>query len=64
MKYIERCADSKKLAVDGKELARMLYNEAKRIRRYVGTHPKCFDGLKTCYSGGCAFKTVYEEKNK
>ena len=64
MKYKERCADSKKLAVDGKELARMLYNETKRLRRYVSTHPECSYGLKNCNSGGCAFKAVYEEENK
>lgn len=64
MKYKERCVDSKKLAVDGREIARLLYNEAKRLRRYVSNHTECNFGLKTCYSDSCKFKTVCEEESK
>ncbi len=64
MKYKERCEHSKKLAEDGKEYAKMLYNEAKRLRRYISNHPDCCDGMKICYSSGCDFKVTIEEEDK
>ena len=38
-KYSERSQASEKLAKDGKELARLLYNEVARVRRYIKSHP-------------------------
>ena len=64
MKYKERCEHSKTLAEEGKEYAKLLYNEAKRFRRYISSHPDCCNGLRTCYSSCCEFKVVCEEENK
>ena len=38
LKYQERSAQNKRMAEDGLELARKLYSEAKRLRRYQSAH--------------------------
>ena len=54
LKYQERSAQNKKLAEDGLILARMLYNEAKRLRRYQTSHSD-IDLLTVakCFKSGC-----------
>jgi len=40
IQYRERSAKNKKLSEDGLQLARKLYNEVKRLRRYRKNHPE------------------------
>lgn len=40
IEYQERCSQCKNIAEEGLLLTRMLYNEVKRIRRYLKNHPE------------------------
>lgn len=40
IEYQERCNQCKTMAEEGLSLARMLYNEVKRVRRYLKNHPE------------------------
>lgn len=45
-KYTQRIKDAEKLAADGYEITKLLYNEAKRLRRLSKNHPEQF---QNCY---------------
>lgn len=47
-KYTARMKDSKMLAEKGLEYSRLLYNEAKRIRRLKKDHSEAFDNVDPC----------------
>ena len=52
--YSQRLNDRRKLAEDGVEMARLLYNEAKRIRRIEHNHPeKLIFDEDHCNGGKC-----------
>ena len=52
--YKNRMMDNKKLAEDGLKHAKLLYNEAKRIRRLQKGHSDQFDGIVAqCKEKGC-----------
>ena len=40
IEYQERCEQCQSMAEEGLILARMLYNEVKRLRRYIRNHPE------------------------
>ena len=46
--YNGRIRGAKKIAEDGLELCRLLYNEAKRVNRLLKKNPEIFDGLNAC----------------
>ena len=57
IKYQERCNQCKTMAEDGLNFARMLYNEAKRLRRYLKNHPEAELTTETiCKANHCASK--------
>lgn len=63
LKYQERSAKNKKLAEEGLLLSRMLYNEAKRLRRYQTTHLETdITTASKCYESGCKLNKN-KEKN-
>lgn len=52
--YRERSAKNRELAVNGLELANMLYNEAKRLRRYKRAHHDAdLSQVSVCYETSC-----------
>lgn len=54
LKYKERSLKNKSMAVDGLRLARKLYNEAKRLRRYQLSHPNIdIKKASNCVSKDC-----------
>lgn len=56
--YNERCMQCKRMAEDGLLLARMLYNEVKRLRRYLKSHPEIkLPAESICRSKSCAVKS-------
>ena len=64
LQYQERSAQNKKLAEDGLEMARMLYNEAKRLRRYQTSHPDIdLLSVAKCFESGCNLNTNKAKEN-
>ena len=52
--FVSRMEEAKDLATEGIELARMLYNEAKRIRRLQNSHPEMLNyDEKRCNRDRC-----------
>lgn len=60
-RYNERSAASAELAKDGKDLAKKLYNEVKRVRRYIKSHPDIVLCAKYCYNSSCNYKNLSAE---
>lgn len=57
VEYQERCKRCKAMAEDGLVLARMLYNEVKRLRRYLKNHPENeIPGHSICRTKNCISK--------
>lgn len=57
VEYQERCEQCKTMAEEGLSLARMLYNEVKRLRRYIKNHPEIeLPAESICRSKNCASK--------
>lgn len=55
--YNARSASCMELAEEGLVLARMLYNEVKRLRRFMKMHPdQLAISEKRCFAGGCKAK--------
>ncbi|MBR2548038.1 MAG: hypothetical protein IKF07_07610 [Eubacterium sp.] len=54
--YTNRIKDVKDEAEEGYELARLLYNEAKRIKRLVDNHPE-----RMCWEGKCCKKQCFKK---
>ena len=53
-KYTQRIKDAEKLAADGYEITRLLYNEAKRLRRLSKNHPEQFQNCNgMCRKSNC-----------
>ena len=60
--YQRRRENAEKLATDGLEYSRLLYNEAKRLNRILKNYPEQFDGLnRKCRNSNCV---TAEEKTK
>lgn len=60
--YGKRISESKKLATDGLEFCRLLYNETKRMRRRIKNHPEFLQcDCITCCSKDCC---LYSLDNK
>ena len=52
--YLNRNNDSNTIAKQGLEYSKLLYNEAKRIRRLLNSHPELFlHTIKTCKNCKC-----------
>lgn len=60
-KYNERSKASEKLAKEGKDLAKYLYNEVKRVRRYISSHPDVVLCTKHCYNSSCNYRDLSME---
>ena len=59
MKYRERSSNNQKLAEDGLSMAKMLYNEAKRLRRYLNNQIANSPTEKACCEKSCVlYKNV------
>ena len=60
IKYHDRVAAIKNLAQDGLEYSRLLYNEAKRLRRIMKYHPEALSNVVIkCKSKKCiAFESI------
>ena len=56
--YESRKRESKKLAEQGEVYARLLYNEAKRLRRLKDSHPDLFVGLNGSRNGCPCVKEI------
>ena len=46
--YSSRIAGAKRLAEEGFEICRLLYNEAKRLNRLRKSHPELFENISLC----------------
>lgn len=55
-KYSGRVQNSRKLAKDGLDYARLLYNETKRIQRLKKSHPEVFENIFSQCSSNCKGK--------